>query len=370
MISMIAVLLSAVIVATFITFFIYLRRRRVRQSSRNNSKDLEESRLSQVTGESEPSISPVETSSNKTPIKFKMMGLRFPRFETSTNPLRSDHASVHNASPAPSTFQTPLPTLGRRQSDPESLGDPQLAMMDGSRRLLLGRKDRHRRKRFGGQSLDSKLIDLHPCMEPPAMIELPQSSLESTRLLDKSNHIYSPFNEPANSMGSLLEMSPMRTETCPSTTALNFPTTSTSEATQKMDRVPDLRITGSSIVETTEKNPPAKILRKKLLSLISIQSRPGLGNESEEKYYWEMMQVEPNDTWWQLPFPPRLSPIKSDFELPDLASEDNSDSLVKPTDCNLETQLDESHSRSGTGVDSGEEKASYETSRTQPPDNV
>ncbi|PLW35229.1 hypothetical protein PCASD_08607 [Puccinia coronata f. sp. avenae] len=327
MISMIAVLLSAVIVATFITFFIYLRRRRVRQSSRNNNKDLEESRLSQVTGESEPSISPVETSSIKTPIKFKMMGLRFPRFETSTNPLRSDHASVHNASPAPSTFQTPLPTLGRRQSDPESLGDPQLAMMDGSRRLLLGRKDRHRRKRFGGQSLDSKLIDLHPCMEPPAMIELPQSSMESTRLLDKSNHIYSPFNEPANSMGSLLEMSPMRTETCPSTTALNFPTTSTSEATQKMDRLPDLRITGSSI-------------------------------------------VEPNDTWWQLPFPPRLSPIKSDFELPDLASEDNSDSLVKPTDCHLEAQLDESHSRSGTGVDSGEEKASYETSRTQPPDNV
>ncbi|KAA1090479.1 hypothetical protein PGT21_002585 [Puccinia graminis f. sp. tritici] len=313
-------LLSAIIILTFVAFFVYLRRKRENRQS-NNISDPEARGLSQVTGESERPNSQAETSSDRTQIGFKIVG-RLPRLETINAPIRSIHPSVHNASPTRSNSQPPLPTLSRRSSDPEERVTNHVAM-EGSRAHFFERKNRQRRKKFSGQSLDSK-IDQNPSLEPPAIIELRRASVESIEHMDKNSQVYSPYNEQGSSTKSLLEMSPRKYDTCPpsagSTTAfINLSATDSHHHLQPIDnKSPDLRITPSSIVETTEKKPPARILRKKLLNLISTQPRPGLRNESEDKYYWEMMQVETNDTWWQLPFPPHLSPIKPEFELSDL----------------------------------------------------
>ncbi|OAV89518.1 hypothetical protein PTTG_28651 [Puccinia triticina 1-1 BBBD Race 1] len=311
-------ILSAIIIFTFVAFFVYLRRRKPNKPS-NNISDPEARRLSQVTGESERSNSQAETNTNRTQIGFKIVG-RLPRLETINTPVRSVHPSVHNASPARSNFEPPLPTMGRRRSDPEERINTQVAIE--GRRSHFFERDRQRRKHFVGQSLDSR-INQNPSLEPPTIIELPRASLESNEPTDKNSHsLYSPFNEQGGSMRSLLEMSPSKYDIFPpsadSPTGFNLPTPNNPSQPQPIDRSPDFRITPASIVETTEKTPPARILRKKLLNLISTQPRPGLGNESEDKYYWEMMQVETNETWWQLPFPPQLSPIKPEFELSDL----------------------------------------------------
>ncbi|KAI9608916.1 hypothetical protein H4Q26_005110 [Puccinia striiformis f. sp. tritici PST-130] len=315
-------ILSGIIVFTFVAFFVYLRQRRKQTPSSTNTDP--ESQRSRPTRESGRSNSEAETSSNGTRIGFKIVG-RLPRLEDSNPTVRSVHPSVHNASPAQTNFSTPLPTSSSRKSDPGEQDSTRAATNRSRTSIFESRKDRPRRKTFRGHSLDSK-IDQSPSLEPPAIIELPRSSLESNEQVDDKGQGYYPFSMQGGSMGSLVDMSPSKYDRLPgsagSVTGFDLSQPNCShDHLQTFDRFTDLRIKpSSSIVETTEKAPPARILRKKLLNLMSTQLKPnGLRNESQEKYYWEMMEVETiqNETWWQLPFPPQLSPIKSEFELSD-----------------------------------------------------
>ncbi|KAI9616804.1 hypothetical protein KEM48_005050 [Puccinia striiformis f. sp. tritici PST-130] len=192
---------------------------------------------------------------------------RLPRLEDSNPTVRSVHPSVHNASPAQTNFSTPLPTSSSRKSDPGEQDSTRAATNVQEHPYSNQGRTGPGGKTFRGHSLDSK-IDQSPSLEPPAIIELPRSSLESNEQVDDKGQGYYPFSMQGGSMGSLVDMSPSKYDRLPgsagSVTGFDLSQPNCShDHLQTFDRFTDLRIKpSSSIVETTRKSTTGENLEK------------------------------------------------------------------------------------------------------------
>ncbi|KNZ58480.1 hypothetical protein VP01_1922g1 [Puccinia sorghi] len=344
----IGVIISGIIVGGIVTGFLIRRRniRRRRETHPSSSRsqphisDIEARRLSQImTRERGPTpLSPVgscyDNSSSQSGVRIMA---RLPSFEsthtslTSTNPTSAHHIG-HTS---PSTFHGPLSTttFSRTQSDPditsENIIESDMPREGKSSKRLLERKERyHQRAKYRGQSLDAKIHQLPSWLTSQAtIVALPRASMESMERLDKKMQEYSsPFmHEPGSSTGSLLlEKFPRKDGEWTEWSQEGEGGGTEVDGRYWGERRPrELRVTAGSIVETTEKAAASRVIRKKLLSLISSPSRPGTTHDfsrEQKKYYWEMLHVHTDDSWWQLPFPPPLSPLNDSFQLPDLLS--------------------------------------------------
>lgn len=310
--------LSAVIICSFAVLLLYLRGRK-RQDTSAKVSNSPTRLLGQVTTACVPPTSPVGIQAG-----FGYVGIntaeRLPRLEPNEVLIDSAHPSVYNTSDSPSRlkFDNRSSDLVRlRLASKHQIGLPPTKKKSHSVSLE-GKTTQneiklcHRRLNSQGDTLGGLGL--------PEIIQLPHRGLlESSEQPKKINQVYSTINEQGSTFSSLLEVSPGKLDApLPSAdSSAEFGGSAISKA--HLDRFPEVRIVPSAIVQTTEKKTATQILRRKLLSFISVPANPVCSNysgENEVKYYWEMMQVESNDAWWELPYPPRLSPIKADFEVP------------------------------------------------------